>query len=97
MNDFNNGLAFFVYGEDEDQVEDITDEYDEYRDIDEDGDDLQKVFVDDNIDGSISARADIRGLDDDTDIFFTFCVEYEDEDDDEVLVCGDVEEFTTDD
>jgi len=97
MKDFDDGIAFFVYGEDEDQVKDVEDDYDEYRDVDEDGDDLQKVFIDDNIDGSIDARADIRGLDDDTDIYFAFCVEYEDEDDDEVIMCGDVEEFTTDD
>lgn len=97
MNDYRNGVAFFVWGEDEDQVRDVEDDYDQYRDIDEDGDDLQKVLVDDDVDGSFDAWADIYGLDDDTDIYYSFCVEYEDEDNDEVIVCGGVEDFTTDD
>ena len=96
MNDFDDGLVFFVYGEDEDQVEDIEDDYDEYRDIDEDGDDLQKFTVDSNLDGRDDYRADIRGLDDDTEYYFQICVEYEDDDDDEVIECGGVEDFETD-
>ena len=81
MNDFRNGIAFFVYGEDEDQVEDVERDFDEYDDIDEDGDDLQKVFVEDDVDGDLEAWANIFGLDDDTDHYFAFCVEFEDEDD----------------
>lgn len=96
MNDFDDGIAFFVYGEDEGQIEDIADDYDQYRDIDEDGDDLQKVLVDSNVDGSFDAWARVYGLDDDTDHYFSFCVEYEDEDDDDVIICGNVEDFTTD-
>lgn len=95
MNDFNNGYVFFVYGEDEDQVEDVEDE-DEYRDIDEDGDDLQKVVVDTDLDGSRSYWRRVTGLDDDTDHYFRMCVEYEDDDDDETLECGKVEHFETD-
>lgn len=96
MNDFNNGLVFFAYGEDEDQIEDIEDDYDEYDDIDEDGDDLQLIRVDSDLDGSADYEARVRGLDDDTEYFFTICVEYEDEDDDETIICGDVEDFETD-
>jgi len=97
MNDFSNGVVFFVYGEDEDQVDDIADDYDTYSDIDEDGDDLQKVKVDSDLDGDDDYNYDISGLDDDTDYYYAICVEYEDEDDDDVITCGSTEEFTTDD
>lgn len=97
MNDFDDGLVFFVYGEDEDLVEDIEDDYNEYRDIDEEGDDLQKVKVDSSLDGSRSYTETVRNLDEDTEHFFQICVEYEDEDDDETILCGGVEDFETDD
>ena len=97
MNDFRNGRVFFVYGEEEDQVEDVEDDYDEYSDIDEDGDDLQKVNVDSDLDGEQEYELTVRGLDDDTQYYFSICVEYEDEDDDETISCGRVEQFTTDD
>jgi hypothetical protein len=96
MNDFEDGYVFFVYGEDEDQVDDATSE-DEFDDIDEDGDNLQLLVVDSSFDNDDDFAQDITGLDDDTDYFFVLCVEYEDEDGDETLECGDVEEFTTDD
>jgi len=95
MNDFKNGIVFFVWGEDEDQVEDVEDE-DEYDDVDEDGDDLQKQRVDSDLDGEDDYKLDIRNLDRNTDHYYTICVEYEDEDDDETLECGSVEEFETD-
>lgn len=95
MNDFRNGYVFFVYGEDEDQVRDVEDE-DQYQDIDEDGDDLQKIVVDSDLDGSRSYWRRVTGLDDNTDYYYRICVEYEDEDDDETLECGRVEHFETD-
>lgn len=97
MNDFRNGIVFFVWGEDEDQVEDIADDYDEYRDIDEDGDDLQKRRVDSDLDDDDNYSLDIDNLDDDTRHYFAICVEYEDEDDYERIECSDVENFRTDD
>lgn len=95
MNDFRNGLVFFVYGEDEDEVEDVERE-DEYRDIRERGDDLQKFIVDSDLDRRDDYDRTINGLDDDTEYFFRICVEYEDEDDDETIECGRVEDFETD-
>lgn len=95
MNDFEDGYVFFVYGEDEDMVEDATNE-DEFDDIDEDGDDLQLLVVDSSLDDDDDFSELVTGLDDDTDYYFVLCVEYEDEDDDQALECGDVEEFTTD-
>lgn len=96
MNDFNNGRVFFVYGEDEDQVEDIADDYDNYSEVDEDGDDLQKVTVDSDLDGTEDYTLAIGGLDSDTDIFYSLCVEYEDEDDEDVLKCSNTRDFITD-
>lgn len=96
MNDYNDGLVFFVYGEDRNDVEDVEDE-DEYDDVRERGDDLQKLIVDHSFDGSNGDfYADIYGLDDDTKYYFRICVEYEDDDRDETLECGDVEDFYTD-
>jgi hypothetical protein len=97
MNDFENGIVFFVWGEDEDQVGDIEDDYDTYDDVDEDGDDLQKLLVDSDHDGSASFTADLSGLDNETEYFYNICVEYEDEDDDETILCGSVESFETED
>lgn len=96
MNDFRNGVVFFVYGEDEDQIEDVERDFDTYSDVDEDGDDLQKFRVDTDLDTSATYTGDVFGLDDNTDYFFQICVEYEDEDDDETLSCGGMEEFETD-
>lgn len=97
MNDFNNGEVFFVYGEDEDHVEDVEDDFEDYDDVDEDGDDLQKVEVDNDLDGNSSYNKDVSNLDEDTKIYYSICVGYEDEDDDDVIKCGDVESFETDD
>lgn len=96
MNDFDNGIVFFVYGEDEDQVEDTEDDYDSYGEIDEDRGEYEKTRMDTDLDGSASYELRIYGLDDDTDYYYQICVEYDDEDNDETLMCGGVEEFTTD-
>ncbi len=95
MNDADDGYVFFVYGEDEDAIEDASEES-EYRDIDTDGDDIRKVVVDSSFDDDDSVEKTVSGLNDDTDYYFRLCVEFEDEDDDTALECGDVEEFTTD-
>lgn len=95
MNDFDDGIAFFVYGEDESAIEDVEDE-DTYNDVDEDGDDLQKILLSSNLDDTRTFWTTVSGLDDDTDYFFRICVQYEDEDNDDVLECGSVESFTTD-
>ena len=97
MNDFRNGIVFFVWGEDEDQVEDIADDYTQYQDIDEDGDDLQVYRIDRDLDGRGNYTLEINGLDDETEHHFSLCVEYEDEDNDEIIVCADTKEFETED
>ncbi len=95
MNDEEDGVVFFAYGEDEDMVDDVADE-DTYEDVDTDGDDLQKVRVESSFDGDARFYAYLSGLDDDTEHFYRMCVAYEDEDNDEAMECGDVESFETD-
>ncbi len=95
MNDFEDGVVFFVYGEDEDEVDAVEDE-DSYSDIDEDGNDLQKISLYSNLDGDRSFGQTVYGLDAHTDYFYKMCVEYEDEDRDQTLECGNVENFETD-
>jgi hypothetical protein len=95
MNDFENGVAFFVYGEDDTQVRDVEGDFDTYSDIDENNENLQKVLVDSDVDGTDSFDETISGLDNNTDIFFSLCVEYEKENSNETLVCGSVREFRT--
>jgi hypothetical protein len=96
MNDFEDGRVFVIYGEDEDQIADVEDDYDTYNEVDEDGDDLQKVLIDSSLDDDASYDVSLFSLDDDTEYFYTFCVQYEDEDDDDAIICGSVEDFETD-
>ena len=97
MNDFNNGRVFFVYGQDESQIDDVEDDYDSYSDVDEDGDDLQKVSVDSDLDDQDDYTRTVSGLDENEDYYYQICVEYEDEDGDDTLECGNTEHFETDD
>jgi len=94
MYDFRNGIVFFVWGEDEDMVEDVDREH-SYADVDEDGDDLQKYRVSSAFGGSRDFTLTVSQLDDNTDYYFRICVEYEDGDD-ETLECGSVKHFETD-
>lgn len=96
MNDFNNGFVFFVYGEDEDQIDEVMQSNDTYADIDEDGNNLHKVAVDNDLDSQEDYQVNIENLDPSTDIYFGICVEFEDEDNDEKLICGETESLKTD-
>ena len=95
MMDFEDGEVFFVYGTDEDDIEEVEDDFDSYRDVDTNGQRLQKVRVDSSFDGDDDFEEVVTGLRSDTDYYFQICVGFEDEDDDEVILCGGVEEFTT--
>lgn len=96
MNDFDDGEAFFVYGTDRNQVEDVEDDYDSYGDVDTDGERLRKVMVDSSADGSRSYETRVSGLNDDTRYYFAMCVGYEDEDNDDTIICDSTLNFTTD-
>lgn len=95
MNGYDNGTIFFVYGENKALVSGVDNSYDEYTDIDEDGDDIQKFIVDKDLDDSGNYKLDIDGLDDDTKIYFTICAEFED-DNGQTIDCGNAKSFTTD-
>jgi len=95
MNDFNNGDVFFVYGQNEDDVEDAEEE-DEYSDIDTNGQDIRKVRTENNVNGDDDYSERVTGLDANETYYFRICVEYIDEDGDEALECGSVEDFETD-
>ncbi len=96
MNDFEDGRVFFVYGTDEDAVGDASDE-NEYSDITEDGDDLRKVEVDADLNGTSSYTLTVTSLDEDTTYYFRLAVEYEDEDGDSDIEFGSLRSFTTSD
>lgn len=96
MNDYDNGKVFFVYGEDESDVEDADDDYDRYVEIDERGDDLQKTSLDGDLDGSSHFQETITGLDANTRIYYSICVEFDDSDNDPQIMCGATESFRTD-
>lgn len=95
MNDFENGKVFFVYGEDESQIEDVESDFDSYSAINEDGDDLRKVEVDTDVDGTESYTKNVSGLSDNESYYYAFCVEYDDRDNDETLICGSAKSFET--
>ncbi|MCA9352892.1 hypothetical protein KC901_01795 [Patescibacteria group bacterium] len=99
MNDYRNGVVFFVYGQDESMIEDVEGDYDTYDDVrdDEEDDDFEVVRVDNDLDGDDSYNEDVRNLEDNKDYYFVICVEYEYNNNDERLECGDVEDFETDD
>lgn len=95
MHDFSSGTVFFVYGEDESQVADVENDFSTYDEVDEDGNNLEKVLVDSDLDGTDSYVEEVTGLDNNTDLYFALCVEYEDADSDPVLTCGTVRTFDT--
>lgn len=98
MRDFDNGIVFFVYGQDEDAIEDVEKDYDEYDEVkdNEDEPDFMVVRVDRDLDGKDDFSKDVDDLESNEEYFFVLCVEYDDEDGDETLECGSVEEFETD-
>lgn len=95
MNQYDNGLAFMVFGEDESSVRAIKNK-NRYSDIDTDGDNLRKVLLSSSFDNERTFSANVTGLDSDTDHFFRLCVQYDDENTDETLVCSEVKNFDTD-
>ena len=99
MNDFNNGIVFFVYGQDEDMIRDVEDDYDTYDDVrdDEDSDEFEVEKVDNDLDGDDDYDERVTNLEEDERYYYQICVEYEESDGDERLECGGVEDFDTDD
>ncbi len=99
MRNFEDGTAFFVYGTDQEAVEDVVNDFDTYADIEEDdtGLGLQKVFEDSDLSGSDDFTRSITSLEPDTRYFFAMGLEYRNDNNDKVLLLGSVRSFTTDD
>jgi hypothetical protein len=96
MNDFSNGVVFYVYGQDESAIENVEFNYNEYSQIDQDGDDLRKFIAESDLDSQGTFPEDVNGLDRDETYYYQICVEYE-VNEEETLACGGVESFSTDD
>lgn len=89
--------VFFVYGQDDDLVEDVADDYDTYFDVNEDGQDLRKMhYLGFGQTGDFGiTTGTIGGLESDEEYFYTACIEFTNSNNNQELVCGDVEEFET--
>lgn len=98
MREFENGTVFFVYGTDRGAVEDVVNDFDTYADIEEDDTELglQKVLEDSDLDGNDVFTRTITSLEPGTKYFVAMGVEYENDDNDKVLLVGNVRSFTTD-
>jgi hypothetical protein len=98
MRSFRNAQAFFVYGTDEDQINQIEGER-EMTDIRQNGDQLQRILVDSDVDSSDSFRAVVSDLRFSTAYVARLCVEFENQDErgrDRLYVeCGDTRGFST--
>lgn len=95
MNDMRNGYTFVLYGEDEDALVRVGERYDEYDEIREDGDVLQVLLLDDDLDTRDTYAVRLYGLDPGIRHYYTLGVSYEDQDDDEVLLLGRIRSATT--
>ncbi len=98
MRSFRNTQAFFVYGTDESVVKQVEGQR-AMINIRQNGDRLQRVLVDGDLDRSDSFRTIVRDLRFATPYVARLCVEFENEDErgrDHMYVeCGEVSEFTT--
>ena len=97
MNSYNNGIVFFVYGQDESRIDDVENDYDEYSDVDndEDQDDFMNELMTSNFNGSSNFSETVNNLDEGKEYFFRICVEYDDNNNNETLECGSVKNFDT--
>lgn len=97
MNDYNEGLAFMVFGSSRSDVSNAED-YSSYNDIPVSGVIVNKVSVNYQFTGRNTIRTNAYGLRAATKYYYRVCVQYyEDEDDkaDPELHCGEVASFTT--
>jgi hypothetical protein len=96
MNDYNDGNVFFVFGQDEDEVDDVDRDYDSYNDIRVRGEDLAKVLIDANAKGRETYTRNIHGLERNMRYYYRLCVDFDEGRNDTAMVCGNVRDFRTD-
>ena len=95
MNDYRNGVAFMVYGEDQNKVSTIARNYSRYKSIRADGDALQKILLDDDLDTDKTFTREVQYLDLNTKHYYALGVEYEDVNGNDVILMGRTQSFTT--
>jgi hypothetical protein len=95
MEDFDNGIVFFVYGTDENKILDVDDDFDTFEEITETSSLLKKVEVEDDLDGNASYEYEVKNLSTDTQYHYRIGVQYEDENGDDTLELGDLRSFRT--
>jgi hypothetical protein len=93
MRDSTINSIFFVYGLDSNAVRTVDDVYNEYDDIEEDRDNLQKVRAGVNQTGDGERTRTIDDLERDEEYSARFCVAYDDEE--QGIVCSSTRTFTT--
>lgn len=85
MNDFKDGILFFVYGENRNEVAEVAEER-QYIDIRERGDELQRTLVDPDFDGFDTVEKRVIGLDENTTYYYSVGVQYENEDGQDTII-----------
>lgn len=94
VNDAEYATAFFVYGESNTEVSDVSKEYDSYSDIKTNKENLQKIRMGVGLKGTGSYERVIDDLERGTKYYYRFCIAYDGDEDG--LVCGSVRNLTTD-
>lgn len=95
MNDFRDGVVFFIYGEDRSEIDQVKTRYTTYNEIRERGDRRQKVLLDNNFDRYKSFTTQINYLDLHTKYYYAIGVAYEDINGDDVILMGYTRYFST--
>ncbi|MFT7016571.1 MAG: hypothetical protein ACJATX_000536 [Candidatus Paceibacteria bacterium] len=92
LNDADEVEAFFVVSDDDEYIDDIEEDYNVMSAISTNN--LDVVYYDD-LNDEANFEETITDLTSDTRYFFRACLEYEDFDGDDHLVCGDIKDITT--
>lgn len=96
LNNVDEPRVAFVVGEDRDEVED-ADRENSLSDIRRIGDDVFVTRIHNLDDDDDEHESQLYSLTEDTRYYYRLCVDFEDDDNDEQMECGDVEDFRTDD
>ncbi len=94
MNDAEEGIVFFVYGEDQDYINGVDTYFKKYSAVKEDKEDLQKIRVSVGTKGKAKFTQLIEDLDKGTQYFYRMCVEFDGNE--AGLICSNTKNFTTD-